>query len=49
MSVSPKKIILHDLKIDKKNKEAYNTADIIKRIFEGKVETCSGCKFCEFL
>jgi putative sporulation protein YtxC len=49
MSVSPKKIILHDLKIDKKNKEAYNTADIIKRIFEGKVETCSGCKYCEFL
>lgn len=49
MSVSPKKIILHDLKIDKKNKEAYNTADIIKRIFEGKVETCPGCKYCEFL
>ena len=49
MSVSPKKIILHDLKIDKKNKEVYNTADIIKRIFEGKVETCSGCKYCEFL
>lgn len=49
LSVSPKKIILHDSKIDKKNKEAYNTADIIRRIFEGKVETCTGCKYCEFL
>ena len=49
LSVSPKKIIIHDAKIDKKNKEAYNTVDIIKRIFEGKVETCTGCKYCEFL
>jgi putative sporulation protein YtxC len=49
LSVSPKKIILHDSKIDKKNKEAYNTVDIIKRIFEGKVETCTGCKYCELL
>lgn len=49
LSVSPKKVILHDSKIDKKNKEAYNTADIIKRIFEGKVETCPGCKYCEIL
>jgi len=49
LSVSPKKIILHDSKIDKKNKEAYNTADIIKRIFEGKVENCTGCKYCELL
>ncbi len=49
LSVSPKKIILHDTKIDKKNKEAYNTVDIIKRIFEGKVETCTGCKYCELL
>jgi hypothetical protein len=49
LSVSPKKIILHDTKIDKKNKEAYNTVDIIRRIFEGKIETCSGCKYCEFL
>lgn len=49
LSVSPKKIILHDSKVDKKNKEAINTADIIKRIFEGKVETCTGCKYCEFL
>ena len=49
LSVSPKKIILHDSKIDKKNKEAYSTADIIKRIFEGKVENCTGCKYCELL
>ena len=49
LSVSPKKIIIHDAKIDKKNKEAYNTVDIIKRIFEGKFETCTGCKYCEFL
>ena len=49
MSVSPRKIILHDIKVDKKNMEAYNTVDIIKRIFEGKVETCPGCKYCEVL
>lgn len=49
LSVSPKKIIVHDAKIDKKNKEAYNTIDIIKRIFEGKVEACTGCKYCELL
>ena len=49
LSISPKKIILHDSKIDKKNKEAYNTVDIVKKIFEGKVETCAGCKYCELL
>ncbi len=49
LSISPKKIILHDSKIEKRNKEAYNTADIIKRIFEGKVDSCAGCKYCEFL
>lgn len=49
LSVSPKKIILHDSKIEKRNKEAYNTADIIKRIFEGKVDNCAGCKYCEIL
>ena len=49
LSISPKKIILHDSKIEKRNKEAYNTADIIKRIFEGKVDNCAGCKYCEIL
>ncbi|NLJ57857.1 MAG: hypothetical protein GX339_03325 [Tissierellia bacterium] len=49
LSVSPKKIILHDSKLSKRDKEAYNTASIIKKIFEGKVENCSGCKYCEFL
>lgn len=47
LSVSPRKIILHDAKIDKKNKEAQNTVDIIKKIFEGKVEICKGCKYCD--
>lgn len=49
LSISPKKIILHDAKIDKKNKKAYSTFDTIKKIFEGKVEICKGCKYCEFL
>lgn len=49
LSVSPRKIILHDAKIDKKNKEAQNTVDIIKKIFEGKVEICKGCKYCNLL
>ena len=49
LSISPEKIILHDSKIDKKNKEAYNTVDIVKKIFEGKIETCTGCKYCELL
>jgi len=47
LSVSPRKIILHDAKIDKKNKEAQNTIDIIKKIFDGKVEMCKGCKYCD--
>lgn len=49
LSVSPRKIIIHDTKIDKKNKEATNTIDVIKKIFENKVEICKGCKYCEFL
>jgi putative sporulation protein YtxC len=49
LSVSPRKIIIHETKIDKKNKEAINTIDVIKKIFENKVEICKGCKYCEFL
>jgi putative sporulation protein YtxC len=49
LSVSPRKIIIHEAKIDKKNKEATNTIDVIKKIFENKVEICKGCKYCEFL
>lgn len=49
LSISPKKIIIHEAKIDKKNKEATNTVDVIKKIFENKVEICKGCKYCEFL
>ncbi|WP_019228318.1 sporulation protein YtxC [Sedimentibacter sp. B4] len=49
LSISPKKIIIHEAKIDKKNKEATNTIDVIKKIFENKVEICKGCKYCEFL
>ncbi len=47
LNVSPKKIILHEQKIDKKNKEAQNTIEIIKKIFEGKIEICNGCKYCD--
>ncbi|MPM25372.1 hypothetical protein SDC9_71863 [bioreactor metagenome] len=49
LSISPKKIIIHEAKIDKKNKEATNNIDVIKKIFENKVEICKGCKYCEFL
>lgn len=49
LSVSPRKIIIHESKIDKKNKEVTNTIDVIKKIFENKVEICKGCKYCEFL
>ena len=49
LSLSPKKIILHVAKIDKDNIEAVNTADIIKKIFDGKVEICNGCKYCDLL
>lgn len=49
LSVSPRKIIIHDAKIDKKNKEAVNTVEIIKKVFENKVEICKGCKYCNLL
>lgn len=49
LNVSPKKIILHEQKIDKKNKEAQNTIEIIKKIFEDKIEICNGCKYCDLL
>jgi len=49
LSVSPKKIIFHDANIDKNNKEAHNTVEIIKKIFEGKVEICKGCKYCNLI
>lgn len=49
LNVSPKKIVLHEAKIDKKNKEAQNTIEIIKKIFDGKIEICKGCKYCDLL
>lgn len=49
LSVSPKKIILHETKLERKNKESWNTVEIIKKIFEGKIEICKGCKYCDFL
>ncbi|HBD64264.1 MAG TPA: hypothetical protein DC038_07490 [Clostridiales bacterium] len=49
LSVSPRKIVIHEAKIDKKNKELQNTLGVIKRIFEGKYEICSGCRYCELL
>ncbi len=49
LSVSPKKVILHEAKMDKKNKEVQNTVEIIKKIFEGKIEICKGCKYCDLL
>lgn len=47
LSVSPRKVILHESKMDKKNKEVQNTVEIIKKIFEGKIEICSGCRYCD--
>ena len=49
LNVSPKKIIIHEKKLDKKNKEALNTMEIIKKIFEGKIEICEGCRYCDLL
>lgn len=49
LSLSPKKIIIHDLKLDKDNREAVDTIEIIKKIFENKVEMCKGCKYCNLL
>ncbi|MDF2950040.1 MAG: hypothetical protein K0R07_2087 [Sedimentibacter sp.] len=49
LSVSPKKIIIHETNIDKKNKEAHMTIEIVKKIFEGKYEICKGCKYCNLL
>lgn len=49
LSVSPRKVILHESKMDKKNKEVQNTVEIIKKIFEGKIEICSGCRYCDLL
>lgn len=49
LSVSPKKIILHEANIDKKNKEVQMTIEIVKKIFEGKYEICKGCKYCNLL
>jgi putative sporulation protein YtxC len=49
LSLSPKKIVLHEAGIDKKNKETKNTVEIIQKVFEGKVEICKGCKYCSLL
>lgn len=48
LNVSPKKIILHT-NVEKGDVESENTIEIIKRIFESKVEICKGCKFCELM
>ena len=47
LNLSPKKIILHINKIKGISQDAKNTIDLLKRIFEGKIENCNGCKFCE--
>ena len=49
LTKSPKKIRLHAVKVDKEDLESQNTIDVIKRIFEGKVELCIGCKFCQLI
>lgn len=47
LSISPDKIVLHTSNIDTDDTEVYNTVEIIKHIFEGRVEFCNGCKFCD--
>lgn len=47
LNISPKKIILHLNKVKGLSQDAKNTIDLLKRIFEGKIENCNGCKFCE--
>lgn len=48
LNISPKKIVLHTI-VEKGDVESENTIEIIKRIFESKVEICKGCKFCELM
>ena len=49
LSVSPKKIILHEANLKNANKELQTTVEIIKNVFEGKIEICKGCKYCNLL
>lgn len=49
LSVSPKKIILHEANLKNANKEVQTTVEIIKNVFEGKIEICKGCKYCNLL
>lgn len=49
LSVSPKKVILHEANMNNRNKEVQNTVEIIKKIFEDKIEICKGCKYCNLL
>ena len=46
LTVSPKKIVLHTDNLDKDDVDSVNTLDVIKRIFNGKIEFCKGCRFC---
>nr|WP_312577502.1 sporulation protein YtxC [Sedimentibacter sp.] len=48
LNISPRKIILHT-NVENGDEESENTIEIIKRIFENKVEICKGCKFCELV
>lgn len=48
LNISPKKIILHT-NVEVGDEESENTIEIIKRIFENKVEICKGCKFCQLI
>lgn len=49
LSISPQKVIIHEVGLDKENKEVSNTLKMIKKIFEGKLEICNGCKFCDLI
>lgn len=49
LTVSPKKIKLHTYNAEIEDIESKNTVEIIKRIFNDKVEICQGCKFCRLI
>jgi hypothetical protein len=46
LTLSPSKIVIHVCNIDENDKEALSTVDVVKKIFEDKIQICNGCKFC---
>ena len=48
LNISPRKITIHT-KEDSQDVRAVNTIKIIEKLFDGRVEICRGCRFCEII